>query len=103
MLPTLERKPVTPSTFTSGIPPALLDTTGTLLTIASNAARPKLSASDGSKNKSEKHKILSTSLLFPKKRTFSCSPNFFTSCSAGARSGPSPTINNLAGTSSCIL
>ena len=60
-----------PSKFTSGSPPELLEITGTPKAIASSAAKPKLSVSEGNKNKSEKHKILSISLLFPKKITLS--------------------------------
>ena len=51
--PTLLRYPDIPSKFTSGKPPELLDITGTLQAIASSAAKPKLSVSDGNKNKSE--------------------------------------------------
>ncbi len=101
MLPTLLKYPVTPSTFTSGIPPALLDITGTRFTIASSAASPKLSASEGSKKRSEKQSILSISLLLPKNRTFSSIPNSLTKASAASRSGPSPTISSLEGISSC--
>ena len=56
--PTLLKNPETPCLFTSGIPPALLEITGTPQAIASKAANPKLSVSEGSKNKSLKHKIL---------------------------------------------
>ncbi|MNT83919.1 hypothetical protein D3C72_2238590 [compost metagenome] len=69
--PTLLKYPETPSKLTSGSPPELLEITGTPQAIASKAAKPKLSVSDGSKNKSVKHKILSISLLFPKKITLS--------------------------------
>ena len=55
--PTSLKYPETPSSFTSGIPPELLEITGTLNAIASNAANPKLSVSEGNKNKSEYFKI----------------------------------------------
>ena len=45
--------PEIPSKLTSGKPPELLEITGTLKAIASKAASPKLSVSEGSKNKSE--------------------------------------------------
>jgi hypothetical protein len=46
--------------FKSFKPPAFDDITGTLSAIASRAASPKLSFSDGNKNKSDEHKISST-------------------------------------------
>ena len=39
--------------FTSGKPPVFVEITEVLAAIASNAAKPKLSVTDGNKNKSE--------------------------------------------------
>ena len=45
--------------LTSGRPPESLEIIGTPLAIASRAARPKLSFSDGNRKRSEKQNILS--------------------------------------------
>ena len=83
--------------LTSGRPPASLEIIGTPLAIASRAARPKLSFSEGNRKRSEKHNILSTSLLFPRNTTLSAIPRDSARASAGSFSGPSPTISNLEG------
>lgn len=82
--------------LTSGKPPVLLEITGTPQAIASKAARPKLSFSEGRMNKSEKQRILSTSLLFPKNKTLSSIPFVTHKRSQSSRSGPSPTIISFA-------
>ena len=82
--------------FTSGIPPALLEITGVSAAIASNAAKPKLSCSEGNKNTSANFRIwykLSTfpsSLILLMRCGFSLINSLMTSTS-----GPSPKINNL--------
>ena len=43
--------------------------TGTFNAIASKAARPKLSFSEGRRKRSDEHRISSTSFVFPKKIT----------------------------------
>ena len=85
--------------LTSGIPPVLLEITGTFAAIASKADKPKLSISEGSKNKSVNESILFVSLLLPKKITLSFIPNLFAFFSALFFSGPSPIISNFAGIS----
>ena len=95
--PTLLKKPVTPCTFSSGKPPVFDEITGTSQAMASRAAKPKLSFSEGIKNKSATDKTSSIASSFPTKRT--SSPRFISrlSCSIGPRSGPSPTSNSLLG------
>ena len=70
--------------------------TGTPLIIASKAANPKLSLSEGNRNKSEKQRILLISLLSPKNKTRLEMPNSFTKSLAEETSGPSPTMMSFA-------
>ena len=101
--PTSFKNPVTPSIFNSGIPPALEEMTGNLQAMASNAANPKLSVSEGNKNKSETESISSTASNLPKNLTLSFKFNSRTNCSTSLLSGPSPANNNFAGICSTIL
>ena len=68
---TSSRNPVLPSLFTSGNPPELEEITATLQAIASKATNPKLSVSEGSKNKSDTESTFSTAFSFPIKRILS--------------------------------
>ena len=52
-LPTSESKPLLPFSTTSGMPPLLVEITGTPQARASKAANPKLSLEDGKINKSD--------------------------------------------------
>ena len=100
--PILLIKPEKSSILTSGIPPVLVEITGTFAAIASRADNPKLSISEGKINKSLKDNILLVSLLFPKNITLSLIPNLFAFFSALFFYGPSPIINNFDGTCFCI-
>src|SRR6266404_4836357 len=91
------RKPVSPWTTTSGRPPTALARTGTAHAIASSAARPNDSVSDGNRKRSLPRRISATSSTLPRKRTSRRSSRRSTSCSAVSRSGPSPTSTSVAG------
>src|SRR2546429_198569 len=91
------RKPVSPCTTTSGRPPTALARTGTAHAIASSAARPNDSVSEGSRKRSLPRRISATSSTLPRKRTSRRSSRRSTSCSAASRSGPSPTSTSVAG------
>ena len=95
--PTGEVKPVTPLILISFNPPASELMTTVLAAMASSAASPKLSYSEGNKNTSLTAKISSICSCLPKKRTSASSPYCLVRSSARGRSGPSPTINNLEG------
>ena len=69
------KKPEKPYLLTSESPPALLEITGTPAAIASRAARPKLSDSEGRINKSAVQSISLISKQLPKKRAFSKIPS----------------------------
>ena len=96
--PTSDKKPENPCLLTSGIPPELLDTTGTPIDIASNAARPKLSVCEGNKKASEIASTSEVSLIFPRKRICAHKESSLHNCSQLYLSGPSPTNKSFAGT-----
>ncbi len=73
--PTLDKKPSKPCVTTSGIPPEFVEITGTPEAIASNAANPKLSVSEGRINKSDIPKSSLVDFKFPRKTTFSQNPH----------------------------
>lgn len=83
--------------FTSGSPPELELMTGTQAAMASNAANPKLSVSEGSINKSQALRSFSGFLIFPKKWTSSQICNSLQSFSILLRSGQSHTSSSLVG------
>ena len=66
--PSGQRKPVSPSTFSSGSPPMSLETTGTLHAMASSAARPNVSEPLGMRKTSAMERISSTGSCLPRKR-----------------------------------
>ena len=82
--------------FTSGIPPAFELITGVDAAIASNAASPKLSCSEGRRKTSDSSKILYKSFTFPINRILSISSGFSSKNSViTSISGPSPIMINL--------
>ena len=95
MSPTSLVYPEFPFIFNSFNPPTLEDITGIFKAIASRAASPKLSFSEGSKKRSEEHKISSTSFVFPRKITLFFKSFFLKKSLAFFLSGPSPTIISL--------
>ena len=97
--PTGARKPVTPSSTTSGTPPARAATTGTSQLMASSAARPKLSLLLGSRNRSLIPRMVCTSGNDPRNCVRPITPRSRARSKARDRSGPSPTISKRAGIS----
>ena len=83
--------------FNSGIPPVLLDITGIFIAIASNAANPKDSVSDGNKNTSPTANISFGFAILPTEIISLHVSNSLHSLSIASLSGPSPTKISLHG------
>ncbi len=89
--------------FTSGIPPVLELTTGTCAAIASKAARPKLSFSEGRRNKSQALRSFSGFVMLHRKCMCSTRSISFAIFSKVLCSGPSPTSMSFAGIFFCTM
>ena len=89
--PTGQRKPVSPSSTTSGRPPTREAITGTPQDIASSAARPKLSVSLGSRKRSASRRTPGRSTRSPRNCDVGRRGRARAPGRDAWRSGPSPT------------
>src|ERR1700679_3419285 len=86
-----------PSSISSGTPPTRVAMAGTQQAMASSAARPKDSSSEGMSMRSERARSSLTFSCLPTKSTRSATPRRMARNSAAGRAGPSPIMSGRAG------